>query len=124
MGAIHCPHCGLFNTATARTCDCGYDFASGRAPETPPEDSRSRRRREWRAFAVVPLAAAGAWYVLTLADLAIVNGGLRLRTDFMAMGIGAVLVGLPVATAATILLSMPAYLVLRRTPMMRRATVI
>ena len=36
-----CPQCGLVNPSTATLCDCGYEFASGRAtrPYQNPEDS-------------------------------------------------------------------------------------
>lgn len=27
MGGITCPECGLFNSATAERCDCGYQFS-------------------------------------------------------------------------------------------------
>src|ERR1700704_3550650 len=30
MTAQTCPNCGLLNPATAETCDCGYDFRSGK----------------------------------------------------------------------------------------------
>ena len=29
-GAVNCPKCGLTNSETASSCDCGYDFATGR----------------------------------------------------------------------------------------------
>jgi hypothetical protein len=68
----------------------------------------------WRSFALVPLVAAGAWYVLMLGTLLIVNGRLRWRTDVMAMAIGAVVLGLPTAIAVTAILVLPGYLVLRQ----------
>jgi hypothetical protein len=55
------------------------------------------------AFVATPLVAIGVWYGFTLIALAIVNGGLRFRTDIVAMAIGAVTVGLAVAVAATAL---------------------
>ena len=80
------------------------------------------RRRELRAFLVVPFVAALTWYVLILAVLAFVNGRLRLRTDVMAMAIGAGLLGLPVAAAITLTLAIPAYLAIRSTTGMSLTT--
>lgn len=73
-----------------------------------------QRRERWNSFFAVPFVAAATWYVCELGYLFLVNGSLRLRTDVMAFGIGTVLIGIPVALAATGLLAMPAYWLCRR----------
>jgi hypothetical protein len=78
-------------------------------------ESSSRRSRALTAFLCVPLVAAATWYLLVLVYLLIANGRLRLRTDVMAMAIGAVILGIPVAALLTVTLAVPAYLVVRRT---------
>ena len=41
-----CPACRLLNPGIAVHCDCGYDFASGTAPQQRPrKDTRSREQR-------------------------------------------------------------------------------
>ena len=70
--------------------------------------------RSWRSFWSVPFVAAAAWYVLMLIALLAMNGRLRWRTDVVAMGIGAVLLGLPTAGVITVALAIPAYLIARR----------
>src|SRR5687767_7275925 len=111
---MQCPSCGLFNPPSALQCDCGYDFASGKLPPTRRR-RESRRSSELTAFLIVPLIATMAWYVLMLCTLAVVNGRLRLRTDVMAMAIGAIIVGLPAAIGITIVVAMPVYAVVRST---------
>jgi hypothetical protein len=110
---MQCPSCGLFSPPSALTCDCGYDFASGQLP--PRRRRESRRSSELAAFLIVPLIATMAWYVLMLCTLAVVNGRLRLRTDVMAMAIGAVIVGLPAAIGITIVVALPVYALVRST---------
>jgi hypothetical protein len=111
---MQCPSCGLFSPPSALTCDCGYDFASGQLPQTQRR-RESRRSSELTAFLIVPLIATMAWYVVMLCTLAVVNGRLRWRTDVMAMAIGAVIVGLPIAIGITIVLVLPVYAVVRST---------
>lgn len=72
-------------------------------------------RRQLRAFLFVPFIAAGVWYVLMLLTLLVVNGRLRLMTDVFAMGLGAVLIGLPVASIITVVLAIPGYYAVRAT---------
>lgn len=57
----------------------------------------------------MPLVAAGAWYVATLGQLAVGNGRLRLGPDVVAMGFGALTIGLLTAAVATLGLAVPAY---------------
>ena len=70
--------------------------------------------RSWQWFWSVPFVAAAAWYILMLIALLAMNGRLRWRTDVVAMGIGAVLLGLPTAGVITVALAIPAYLIARR----------
>lgn len=65
------------------------------------------------AFLLAPIAGAGIWYLLRLAHLAVANGGLRWRTDVLALLVGAVLFGIPLAAVVTWLGGAPAYLALR-----------
>lgn len=117
--SMRCPHCGLFNPPTALRCDCGYDFTSGQLKS--PYDSHattsgaSRRSREITAFCIVPFVATSTWYVLMLCALAAANGRLRWRTDVLAMALGAVIAGFPTAVAITLVLTLPVYLLVRRT---------
>ena len=74
----------------------------------------ARNSNEWHAFALVPFVAAGSWYVLKLVELAVVNGRLRLTTDVLAIGIGTLVLGAPVALVLTVVLALPAYLTVRR----------
>lgn len=76
--------------------------------------SSLRHRRERLAFIAVPFIASGVWYVVTLTVLAVVNGRLRARTDVLAMGLGAVTIGVVVAAVATLLLAVPLYWIARR----------
>jgi hypothetical protein len=70
--------------------------------------------RPWRSFLFVPVVATATWYVLMLATLAAVNGRLRWRTDVLAMGLGAIIVGLPAAAVMTLVVAIPAYALVRR----------
>jgi hypothetical protein len=115
---MQCPNCGLLNPPDGQRCDCGYDFPTG-VIERPlfPSPSRnrfdSRQGKERRAFFIVPFVAAGMWYLVTLATLAVFNGRLRVRTDVLAMAIGAVTIGLVVAVLATLVLAVPLYWIVR-----------
>jgi hypothetical protein len=50
-----------------------------------------------RSFFLVPFFATGIWYVFMLGALALGNGQLRWKTDVLAMGLGAAVVGFPTA---------------------------
>lgn len=117
--AKRCPHCDLFNPDTVLSCDCGYEFASGQlgAPDTAQicRSAVSPRSRVLLAFLIAPLVASSAWYVLMLGALAIANGRLRWTTDVLAMAIGAVILGVPVAAAITLVPALPLYLLVRST---------
>lgn|GEM_PF-7011157 len=65
------------------------------------------------AFLTAPFAAALIWYVLHAATLAVANGGLRWRSDVLALLGGSVLVGVPVAAVVTWVGGAPVYLALR-----------
>lgn len=67
-----------------------------------------------RSFLLVPFVATGTWYVFMLGALALWNGQLRWKTDVLAMGLGAAVVGLPTAVAITVVLAVPGYLLVRR----------
>lgn len=66
------------------------------------------------AFLTAPIAGAGIWYLLRLVHLAVANGGLRWRSDVVALLVGAVLFGIPLAAVVTWLAGAPVYLALRR----------
>lgn len=68
----------------------------------------------FRAFLRVPLIAAGTWYVATLGQLAVGNGRLRLGPDLLALGFGAMTIGLLTAALATVVLALPAYFLVHR----------
>ena len=60
-----CPECGLVNASSARRCDCGYDFHTGKAlPASRKLEKGSRGSgRAGKVFVVgglVMLAVAGA----------------------------------------------------------------
>ena len=123
---MRCPNCKLFNSAGALRCDCGYDFPSGLMkdsylprPEVVRNRAAARNRLEYRAFLAVPFVASGVWYLLTLVNLAAMNGRLRARTDVLAMAIGAVTVGLVVAMVATLVVAVPLYWIVRRVASVR-----
>jgi hypothetical protein len=68
----------------------------------------------WRSFVLVPFVATLTWYVLILAALGVGNGQLRWAPDILAMGIGAVVYGLPVAVIVTMAAAVPGYLLVGR----------
>ena len=55
---MDCPNCGLFNSDSALTCDCGYDL---RASAETAKEARSRQmnRRAKRLIAGIGIIAAG-----------------------------------------------------------------
>jgi uncharacterized membrane protein YkvI len=67
-----------------------------------------------RAFLLVPFIATGIWYVFMLGALVVGNGRLRWKTDVLAMGLGAVIVGFPTALVITVVLAVPSYLFVRQ----------
>lgn len=89
---------------------------------TPPH-----RRSPYRtvlAFLIAPIVSAGVWYVLRLGLLAVANGTLHWRADVVALLVGAVLFGIPVAAVVTWVLGAPAYLALRRLGWLRLKVVL
>jgi hypothetical protein len=83
-----------------------------RSFRTPPD-----RRTPYRtvlAFLIAPIVSAGVWYVLRLVHLAVANGELRWRADVLALLVGAVLFGIPLAAIVTWVAGAPVYLVLSR----------
>ena len=60
---MKCPMCGLINPETARRCDCGYDFASGRV-------GRSYVRQSERETA----QTVYYWYLKVLQNYAVFSG--------------------------------------------------
>lgn len=69
----------------------------------------------FRGFLRLPLVATGAWYLVTLAQLAVGNGRLRLGPDVLAMGFGALTIGLLAAAVATLVLAVPTYYLVHAT---------
>lgn len=73
----------------------------------------------WRAFVLTPFVATGAWYLSILGALALANGQLRWKPDVLAIGLGAVVYGLPTAAVITVAVAVPGFLIISR---MRRVT--
>jgi len=86
--------------------------------------SRTSPYRTVLAFLLAPIVAAGAWYLLRLAHLGFANGGLHWRTDVVALLLGALLVGIPLAGVVTWVAGAPAYLALRRLGWLRAPVVV
>jgi hypothetical protein len=83
--------------------------------ELYPRDAYSPKSRGERlAFVSVPLIATLLWYFVTLLHLAFLNGRIRWGPDIVAMAIGAVVWGFPIACAATLFAAMPLHVFLRR----------
>ena len=59
---MDCPNCGLFNSETAKRCDCGYDLS---APEEHRRAARKSQadRRARRALGGAGLVAGGIFAV-------------------------------------------------------------
>lgn len=87
----------------------------------------SHRRSPYRtvlAFLIAPIVSAGVWYVLRLGLLAVAHGTLHWRADVVALLVGAVLFGIPLAAVVTWVLGAPAYLALRRLGWLRLKVVL
>jgi hypothetical protein len=71
-------------------------------------------RRERLAFVSVPFIATLLWYFVTLLHLAFLNGRIRWGPDIVAMALGGVVWGFPIACAATVFAAVPLHSILRR----------
>ena len=88
MAAKRCPKCGLVNTATATTCDCGWSFENMQMTDARryrPGDSPAERTRGWITTGV--LFAVG----FVVLGLGRVVGAGQLETGVVISSIGGVM---------------------------------
>jgi hypothetical protein len=104
----HCERCRGLLMMRGTFADAPYDSQA-------ITRSGARWSPEITAFFIVPFVATSTWYLLMLCTLAAANGRLRWRTDVVAMALGALIVGFPTTVVITLVLTVPVYLLVRRT---------
>ena len=102
-----CPHCGLWNSEAALTCDCGFDFASGvvRLNNLPGEAARKERKSSsWMSIVSLVMGFMATWPYLLIASnyYTLFHQPLRARLAGWGLGFG-FLCGVPFGLAGILL---------------------
>jgi hypothetical protein len=95
--AKRCPHCGLFNPASAERCDCGFNFLTGiidkRQPAiSSPGTTATRPSASWYQFAGSTTALVFGWLTFASGANALAPGAVAEGRDASGLVIGPAIV--------------------------------